>query len=230
MPPVAPRTSKLAVWSLILGCLFFIPPVGIVALVLGIIAITKISSSEGALAGKGYAIAGTVLGSLSILLVCSVVPWLMVMPALNQANLQAQSVSCRSNLKQLGLSFAMYQSDYGGGLPPNLQMLADQGYAKDPDLFACPAVGSASLDPSDLDATSSYYYARVTRPENVVGRIPLMWEKRYAHTASGVNVLFSDFSVAFMPRGNFEKALEAASGFYDSPPEMPSQARENELE
>lgn len=36
----------------------------------------------------------------------------MLLPALTKAREQARSVTCRSNLKQLGLSFGMYQSDY----------------------------------------------------------------------------------------------------------------------
>jgi prepilin-type N-terminal cleavage/methylation domain-containing protein/prepilin-type processing-associated H-X9-DG protein len=36
----------------------------------------------------------------------------MLLPALTKAREQARSVSCRSNLKQLGLAFGMYQADY----------------------------------------------------------------------------------------------------------------------
>lgn len=41
----------------------------------------------------------------------------MLLPALTKAREQARSVTCRSNLKQLGLSFGMYQADYDEYFP-----------------------------------------------------------------------------------------------------------------
>jgi len=41
----------------------------------------------------------------------------MLLPALSKAREQARSVICRSNLKQLGLAFAMYQTDYDEFFP-----------------------------------------------------------------------------------------------------------------
>lgn len=43
----------------------------------------------------------------------------MLLPALTKAREQARSVTCRSNLKQLGLSLGMYQADYGEFFPTN---------------------------------------------------------------------------------------------------------------
>ena len=42
----------------------------------------------------------------------------MLLPALNQAREKAKTISCASNLKQLGLSFGMYVSDSNGMFPP----------------------------------------------------------------------------------------------------------------
>jgi len=41
----------------------------------------------------------------------------MLLPALTKAREQARSVSCRSNLKQIGLAFGMYQQDYDEYFP-----------------------------------------------------------------------------------------------------------------
>ena len=41
----------------------------------------------------------------------------MLLPALTKAREQARSVTCRSNLKQLGLAFGMYQADYDEFFP-----------------------------------------------------------------------------------------------------------------
>ncbi|MFO8058140.1 MAG: DUF4190 domain-containing protein, partial [bacterium] len=62
-PPVyqGPRTSGLAIASLVLGilaiCYGF---TGIVGFILGLVAISQINNSEGQLGGKGLAIAGTI--------------------------------------------------------------------------------------------------------------------------------------------------------------------------
>lgn len=57
--PVIPKTSKLAVTSMVLSLLVCIPFVpSLLAVVLGIIALVKISRSDGALKGTGYAIFG----------------------------------------------------------------------------------------------------------------------------------------------------------------------------
>ncbi|MCF6176456.1 MAG: DUF1559 domain-containing protein [Victivallaceae bacterium] len=42
----------------------------------------------------------------------------MLLPALNQAREKARSISCKSNLKQLGMAFLMYAGDNAGNLPP----------------------------------------------------------------------------------------------------------------
>lgn len=55
----------------------------------------------------------------------------MLLPALTKAREQARSVTCRSNLKQIGLSLGMYAQDYGefyptqGNAPSGWDMVTD---------------------------------------------------------------------------------------------------------
>ncbi|MCF6177040.1 MAG: type II secretion system GspH family protein [Victivallaceae bacterium] len=42
----------------------------------------------------------------------------MLLPALNMAREKARAISCKSNLKQLGMAFLMYAGDNRGNLPP----------------------------------------------------------------------------------------------------------------
>jgi hypothetical protein len=69
VPPTAPRTALLAIVSLVLAVLSFacIPIVAVIpAIVCGHIAWSKISKSDGALHGKGIAIAGLIVGYLAV--------------------------------------------------------------------------------------------------------------------------------------------------------------------
>jgi prepilin-type processing-associated H-X9-DG protein len=117
-PPVLPathgesgKTSKLAIASLVLGILgwFTLGVTALVGLVLGIVALVKINKSRGALRGTGFAIAGTVISGVFVLIVPILAA--MLLPALAQAKAKAQTVMCMNNLKQLGLGGLMYSSD-----------------------------------------------------------------------------------------------------------------------
>ena len=75
MPPQGPKSSGLAIASLVTGILSLFPgcccgfvgiPLAIVALVMGIISIQQINASGGQLGGKNMAIAGTILGGVAI--------------------------------------------------------------------------------------------------------------------------------------------------------------------
>src|SRR5947207_4287706 len=84
-PPVAglptSKTSTLAVWSLILGCLAIVlllgcigPVVAIPAVICGHLAYSRIKRSAGALSGEGMALAGLITGYISIGLSIILIP------------------------------------------------------------------------------------------------------------------------------------------------------------
>ena len=78
------RTSGLAVASLVTGLFFwcFLVP-GIVAIVLGHVALDQIDRSGGAVTGRGMAVAGIVLGWIGIGLVgLGVVAWFFTVLAI----------------------------------------------------------------------------------------------------------------------------------------------------
>lgn len=104
----APQTSGMAIASLVLGflsaCLSILT--GIPAIILGFIAIVKISKSQGTLSGKGLAIGGMVLGFGGTLL-SVLVGALMVagfMPAVGAARNAAVRVQDENDLKAIGLA------------------------------------------------------------------------------------------------------------------------------
>jgi hypothetical protein len=72
----------LAVASLVMGCLVLIPILGLVfsllAIIFGVVALTKISNNAAALKGKGLAISGIILGGFGIV----VIPIISIMLAI----------------------------------------------------------------------------------------------------------------------------------------------------
>src|SRR5947209_17360701 len=52
----------------------------------------------------------------------------LLLPALAKAKTKAQGIACLSNMKQLGLSWVMYTTDYNDIVPPNN---GDQGKSYD---------------------------------------------------------------------------------------------------
>jgi len=97
-PPVQ-ITSACAVWSLILGIL----GIGIPAIVCGHIARSRIQSSGGTMTGSGMALAGLILGYLSLALVvlfflvggCAAI----TIPSFVSARNTAQKTACINNLR-----------------------------------------------------------------------------------------------------------------------------------
>ena len=113
------RGSKLALTAMILGIPgLCITPLGIAALVLGIVALVQIANPQRHLAGKGMALAGTILGGTSIVLL----PFMALMvgillPALGAARNSARDSVDWSSLRQVGLAMHGYAADHDDILP-----------------------------------------------------------------------------------------------------------------
>ena len=110
-PTTAPRTSGLAITSLVLGILglFSCGFTALFGLICGIIGLRKINRSQGQLTGSGLAIAGIVVSGIMILMLPIFAA--MLLPALAKAKAKAQSISCVNSAKQIGLGVMMYASD-----------------------------------------------------------------------------------------------------------------------
>ena len=105
-----PQTSGLAVGSLVCGVLF----TGLPAIVLGHIALRKIARSSGSLRGRGLALAGMILGYLSVValaIICLVIGL--------SSSVQKKSAIDRAQvqLEIFQLKITEYMNDVGS-LPP----------------------------------------------------------------------------------------------------------------
>ena len=139
--PVAVKTSGAAIATLILGILVFFTCgiTTIPAIICGIVALVKISGSNGLLKGKGMAITGLVLPA--VLIIISPLCWAMLLPALSRARDSAQTTVCMANLKGLSTAMMVYANDYQDRTPTADKWcdLLIQEVDMSPESFICPA-------------------------------------------------------------------------------------------
>ncbi|HUK81434.1 MAG TPA: DUF4190 domain-containing protein [Verrucomicrobiae bacterium] len=147
VPPVshAPKTSGLAVASLVLGILgltCLLPILGpILAVIFGIVALNQIGKSRGGVTGQGQAIAGLILGGVGLFMIPILAA--MLLPALNSAREKARLIQCMGNVKQIGLAIDLYAGAHNGKIPRTFDDLRQ--YSSNLDkLLICPSAKDTS--------------------------------------------------------------------------------------
>ena len=139
-----PVNLGMATGALICGILSFllVPFCGILALILGIIALSKIKHSNGMLLGHGKAVTGIIFGVWSIVRfpVIAILA-AMLLPALSKARDKAREIACVSNLKQITLAIVMYENDNNGRLPSIEALPILKEYVGDDKTMQCPSGG-----------------------------------------------------------------------------------------
>ena len=108
---VAPRTSGMAITSLVLGCASFMCWMftGLPAVILGIIALRQINRSNGQIKGDGLAIGGIVTGAVSSFLILPVMIALLL-PAVQAAREAARRNMSLNNMKQISIGLLNYET------------------------------------------------------------------------------------------------------------------------
>lgn len=136
-----PKTSALAVTSLVLGILglFTCGITSFFGLIFGIVALVKIKGSRGTLAGNGLALAGTIVSGVFLLLI-PIISAAMLLPALAAAKERAQTINCVVNEKQLALAVRIYVGDNTNSFPPAATWCdAIKTMVGSQKVFKCPA-------------------------------------------------------------------------------------------
>jgi prepilin-type processing-associated H-X9-DG protein len=143
--PITPRNSTLAIVSFINGlislvCCVLWPILGLPAIICGIIALVKISNSNGMLKGKGYAITGIVIPAVMIVLFPIIGMFAAIMfPALSQARGAATKLVCANNERQIALALISYCEESSGMLPEEnwMEVMQEKGLIQGENVFIC---------------------------------------------------------------------------------------------
>lgn len=136
--PASQPQNGLAVTSFVLGILSVVCLgifAGIPAIICGHIAHSRSQSSPDRYAGGGFAVAGFVLGYVS--LIFTILVAVLLVPAMNQGRNRANTVKCVGQMRQIGLAFRIWGVDHNDAFPFNVS--TNQGGTK--ELCAADAAG-----------------------------------------------------------------------------------------
>src|SRR5687768_1693436 len=96
-----PKTSGLAIAALVLSILFCVPLAPLAGIILGIVALSKIDRSNGALTGKGLAIGAIIAGVFTIVMNVGVLAAIAI-PNFIRYQLRAKQSEAKVTLHAIG--------------------------------------------------------------------------------------------------------------------------------
>ena len=113
------KTPGIAIASLVFGCLFIIPFLGMLfsltAIVLGIVALVKISKNKEELCGMGLAVAGIVLGGIGIIFIPVIMGILaaLIIPLFVNTQINAYEANAEATLRMISSEYEMFAAENG---------------------------------------------------------------------------------------------------------------------
>lgn len=213
MPDGKPKTSKLAIWSLVLGILTLFGGLvtAIPAIVCGIIGLGKINKSKSQLKGTGLAIAGITISLCIVMLQI-----LVLLPALCKTRQRAQRIVCGANLAGIGKALLIYADDDKYESYPTADKWCDLLIEKADETkesFICPGsnpkigmssyafnINAAGKTSSQVPLDMVLIFETAQSGWNVAGGRELLSTKN--HKGEGCNILFADSHVEFVKDPN----------------------------
>jgi prepilin-type processing-associated H-X9-DG protein len=203
----APRTDGLSIASLVAGCAICVPFIaGILAIVFGIIGLKRTRSPH--VRGRGFAIAGLVLGIVNIVGASAYLLLMLAImfPSLNRARETANRVKCASNMRQIGQALMLYAMENDGQYPETLPpLIVTQDITA--HVFCCPTTADTPTTATTADEIAedfeagghlSYVYVGQGFGNDAPARAVILYEPLTNHNGDGTNVLYGDGSVAFV--------------------------------
>jgi len=165
--PGAETKNGLSITSLVLGilsiaCLSILA--GIPAIITGHIARGRAKREPALYGGEGLALAGLIMGYVSIAMGLVMIPIMaaMLLPALAKGKGRAQTINCVSNLKQIGLAARIYANDHNDMYPPDFLTMSNE--LNTPKILVCPSDTSKTkvMDWSQFSPSQNLSYEYLT--------------------------------------------------------------------
>jgi competence protein ComGC len=150
--PAQPKTSALAIWSLVLGILSlicFTIFTAIPGVICGHKALSRIKRSNGTLTGQGLAIAGLITGYLGIAWAIFIIPLMLAIaiPNFVKARDTAQTNACINNLRMIDAAkqqWALENNKKSTDIPTQSDLAH---YLKNGQFPTCPKGGIYTIGP-----------------------------------------------------------------------------------
>jgi type IV pilus assembly protein PilA len=163
------KTLGIAIASLILGCLFLIPLLGLLfslaALILGIVAVVKISNNKETLKGKGLAITGIVLGSIGIVMIPIIAMLAAIaIPNFLRARNEAQESAAAMSMHTIVAAEVAYKAEN-----ESFTSLARLSQANPPYIDSILASGTKQGYKFTLDTFNPEYFYATAAPLDAYG-------------------------------------------------------------
>jgi prepilin-type processing-associated H-X9-DG protein len=196
-PEQGGQTNGLALAGLIcsIAGLLTCGMAGIAGLVCSILGLRKSRETGN---GRGMAIAGIVIGAMSLLFVPALLISIML-PSLARAREKANQIRCASNLRQIGQAAQLYAQDnpdLGGPFGPGFDRLV-QTQSISPQVFQCPSDGSAGTG-QVTGSPCSYIWLGQNLKTSSNPECVLAYEPLSNHGKEGANFLFADGHTEFI--------------------------------
>lgn len=215
-PPPHRPTSGWALASLIVGIVGFCVPVlgGVIATITGIIGIIR--TRDGKLGGRGMAVAGLVLGMISLLIVgpLGVAGYVGYRAEKHE---QVQRAACKQNMTRLGDCLLAYAKSHDGRFPDRLEQLVRSGSPPPASAFVCPdddktppAATPFSTMESDIASGRhcSYLYTGKGVTQNDDPETVILYEPLANHQRAGMHVLRVDGRVNWLDPDEAQEVLD----------------------
>ncbi len=152
------ETSGLAIASFVSGCLFFLLPAAITAIVLGHISRSQIAKSRGRLRGAGMSRTGILLGYAGVAMVAAIaIVAGIAHPKLVREQMASNEESAIRMLRTMTYVTGTYSKTYKSGFPPALSALGPP-----PDGIAESASGANLIGPQLAAGLRKGYTLRYT--------------------------------------------------------------------
>ena len=207
--------AKLCLWFLVIAF-----PLGLILAVLcGGIALVIIACSRRRVCGVRLALKGICLAGGPLLLIVAI----LLLPPISPGHPARPAITCKSNMRQIGMTLHEYRAEHDGEMPPDLQTV--YGLLPTTELLSCPRQRRnvftlfvtfklywEPVDTENVDETSSYHYAWIKSTADPTVPLPLLWDK--SPHSFGVNVLYPDGHVETISADEFKASVEENAEYY----------------